>query len=529
MKILVLLLVLTASYPLRGQVQFVQRLEFETKWDQDDFIILTRADGVVAFRMASEDAFNRERVLQYFTADFQLRSGGMKKLAVESLYNLLGFDLDGDLLYVLFQKGESPSGDKYISEINLSTGDVRDIPLKVILGMELQEFFVLNKQVILMGNLDYRPVIQLFDTSTQRVYTIQGMYEKDAHIMQMRKAPEFDGFDVLMSRKDRFKNNTVSILSFDTEGNKLKEVVIDHLNDTDAVIVEGLLSPSYSYTQALIGPYGKRRRNNYQGMFYTRINEFGEYSSQLYDLQDFENFYNYLPERPRKRRLRALERAIEKGKDTPIRNSLSTREVIAEGGNYLVYNDHYVSSSRRYFPRDGMYINNFYRINPMVGNLGGYNGYYSPLWTNPYLRSGQVANQFKYLSAQLILLNENGDILWDNAISLDNAERTNPGKFGEISFDGENLYFMYLDELEIKLSKLKNGEVIFENEPFELELIHEHERIRETQESSLGLIWWYDNYYLLSGKQRIRFQKEDGSEDQREVYFLSKVKVEDIN
>src|SRR5690606_40815540 len=137
----------------------------------------------------------------------------------------------GDLLYVLFQKGESPSGDKYISEINLSTGDVRDIPLKVILVMELQEFFVLNKQVILMGNLEYRPVIQLFDTSTQRVFTIHGIYEKDAHIIQMRKAPEFDGFDVLMSRRDRFRNKTISILSFDTEGNKLKEVIIDHLNE----------------------------------------------------------------------------------------------------------------------------------------------------------------------------------------------------------------------------------------------------------------------------------------------------------
>lgn len=531
MKIISLLMILFMSgvYLSQGQVQFVERMEVESNWDQDDFIILNREGGLVAFRMASKDGLNRDRTLQYFTSDLQLHSEGVKQLPVKDFYNLMGFDLDGDLLYVLFQKGEAATGEKYITEINLLTGKTTETPLNVILGMELQEFFVLNKQAIVMGNIEYRPVIQVFDTSSQRVFTIQGIYEKDAHIIQMRKAPEFGGFDVLMSRRDRFKNKTVSILSFDTEGNKLKEVIIDHLNDPNAQIVEGLLTPSYSYDQALIGPYSLKRRDAYHGLYFTRINEFGEYQSQLYNLSDFENFFNYLPEKTKKRRLRALERAREKGKSTPIRNTLSTREIIAENGNYLIYNDHFVSSSRRYMPRDGMYINNFYRMSPMAGNLGGLNGYYSPLWTSPYMRSGQVSNQYKFLSAQIILMDETGEILWENALSLDNTDRMNPGKFGEISFDGQNLYFMYLDELDLKLSQIKNGEVVLENESFEIELINENERISETQESSLHLMWWNQNYYLLSGKQRIRYQKEDGREDNREVFFLSKIKVEDIN
>src|SRR5690606_5064363 len=111
----------------------------------------------------------------------------------------------------------------------------------------------------------------------------------------------------------------------------------DHLNDTDAEIIEGVLTPSYAYTQALIGPYSLRRRGNYQGIYYTTINEFGEYESHLYNLSDFKNFYNYLPEKSRNRRLRSLEKAMEKGKSTPIRNTLATREVIAQNGMYLVY------------------------------------------------------------------------------------------------------------------------------------------------------------------------------------------------
>src|SRR5690606_20369034 len=141
----------------------------------------------------------------------------------------------------------------------------------------------------------------------------------------------------------------------------------------------------------------------------------------------------------------------------------------------------------------------------------------------------QNPTEYKFLSAQMMLIDETGEILWENALSLDNANRFNPGKFGEVSFDGQNLFFMYLDELELKLSHLKDGEVMLENEPFEIAVIHENERLAETQDNSLNLMWWYQNYFLLSGKQRVRYQQDDGKEAIRDVYFLTKIKVEDIN
>src|SRR5690606_2745802 len=112
-------------------------------------------------------------------------------------------------------------------------------------------------------------------------------------------------------------------------------------------------------------------------------------------------------------------------------------------------------------------------------------------------------------------------------LSLENTGRRNPGKFGEISFDGQNLFYLYLDEEELKLSHLLDGEVLLENETFALELLDENERIRENQISSLNLMWWYQDYYLLSGKQKIRFQQDDGSAGNKGVYFLTKIKVGD--
>lgn len=514
------------GFSVDAQVQFTQRLEVETQWSDDDFIVIPRNEGMVAFRFVAEKPFGRRNIFQYIVSDFQLRADGSPyQIMLNESYDLSGFDLDGQFLYILFQKGTQYSPERAIFEIDLETKQVRELSLSTVLNMDLQDFLVFNKKAVFMGNYEYRPVIQVFDIVTKEVATVPGVFEKDAKILQMRKDPELNVFDVLMSRRDFYKKKIVSILTYDVNGNKLREVKIQDLDDPSMEIVEGLLTSSYNYKQALIGPYGLRKKEAYQGLYFTKINEFGEYENKFYSVSDFENFYNYLPEKMRERREKVLQKNLERGKNTPIRNVVVTREVNAFNGYYLVYNDHFVSSTSRYVPRDGMYASNFYRMNPMMGNFGGF---YNPLWMDPRFRNTQVTNQYKFLSAQFILLDEEGRIVWDNSLNLDNASKNEPMKFGEMSFDGTNLFYLYLDGLQLMLSQIRNGEVIMESEPFELELINENERIGDTKERSLQLTWWHDNYYLLSGKQKIRYQDGSGREKTRDVNFFTKIKVDDF-
>ena len=135
MKILnfLFIIVLVSTSPCFGQIQFVQRMELDSKWEDRDFIILTMENGLVGLRMISSEGARRERVLQYFTADHQLRSKELKQLPVKDFHHLLGFDLDGDLLYVLLQKTDTPTSDKLILEIDLQSGGILEIPMNVIM------------------------------------------------------------------------------------------------------------------------------------------------------------------------------------------------------------------------------------------------------------------------------------------------------------------------------------------------------------------------------------------------------------
>jgi len=524
MKKILFLYTLIISFPFlsHAQVQFVQRVEQPAKQNEDNYIVMPYKSGVLAFRSHSDRNFT-QRKFQYFITDRQLESADPQEFDLPDYYDIVGYDIEGERLYVLLKKS-SLNKDQMIFEVELDNGNVNFYKISSTISSELQEFFIIDQKAVLMGALDNRPVVQIYDMSLDNVITLQGIYANDAKIIQMRKDFDLAVFDIVMSKRDFYKNKIITILTFDIEGNKLREVKIDRLDDPKMEIVEGILTPPHQYKQAMVGPYGLRRKEAFQGVYISTINEFGEYNNSYFTLEDLPNFYNYLPEKPRKRRIKSLEKAIEKDKKLTIPNVLTTREVISAGDYFLIYNDYFSPSSSRYSARDGMYHSGYYHNSPLQRRL-------SPMHYGMWLGMGPMPSsqnhrQFRYLAAQFILMDNQGEIIWDNSLALKNNILSQDAKFGEVSFNGNDLYFMYLDKLELRLSHIADGELVMENEAFPIELIVDNERIRDTHENSLSLMWWYDRYYLLSGKQRIRYQNESGREDVKDVFFITKIRVD---
>lgn len=514
-----------------GQLTFVDRFELESKFQENDFLIINRPGGLIAFRSQPEKGFNLRNRFQYFLADHDLKSDSLKEIRIKDNFDLEGYDLEGNYFYALMQKGTAAISEKYLIEINLATEEATEILLENVYPMELKEFFVLNRNAVFFGTADTRPIVQIYDIEANNVYTVQGIYSKETLILQLRKDSELGIIDVLVSRRDKYKTKQVAILSFDEIGNKIREVTINGLNNNNLEIVEGMLTPIQDYKQSLIGSFGQRRREAYQGVYIADINEFGEYNLKYYTLEDFPNFYNYLNEKQREKKLNELEKSFKKGVTPTIKPVFSTREVITTGRGFLIYSDNFNATNPRYIPRDGVYANDAYRFNPNRMFFDGMNygpAYGSQLFntirTSPY--SWQQEGEYKFISAYFLYVDREGQVIWDNALNLYNKITRIPGKYGELSFDGNKLHYLYLDGTKIYMSYIKDGEVIFENQSFDMELISESERIRDTQEQSLNFSWWYDNYYILSGKQAIRFLGPAGKEEIKHVFFLTKIKVD---
>jgi hypothetical protein len=529
MRIIILFVLLAVtSSELFAQVRWISRFEVPSGLYDPGFQMSPTKDGIVSFRTISPNGLSFNKVFQYFTSDFQLNSAsGLVEYPIREAYDMLGYDTDGNQLYILFRKGSSLSAEKYILRIDLDTKQGYEFSVENLLDMELVEFLVLSDQALFMGNADSRPVIQLLDLKNKNIQTFQGFYNDETQILQIKKRPELEALEVVLSRKTPYRNREVSINTYDFQGNLVREIKVENFGDLGQEILDGVLVEKEDYQKVMIGSFGDDRRDSYQGMYIMDINQFGEYEFKKYTLGDFPNFFNYLNERAKNKRDKEVMSNLEKGKIPSIRNYYSVRNIQQTEDAYFIYFDQFSIKSARganplFSPTSG-YRNNTWNRTGYDPNIQDF------ITSSAYNRPPgvyQVIPEYQYLSAHFMKVAKTGQVIWDNAATYDGLITTYPEAFGEVAVVGDEYYHMYVRDLTIKLSYFKNGEKIFEHLDFELKLADEEERIATTNPSSLRLIHWYDRYYLLSGTQKIRYLKESGGQETREVYFLAKILVD---
>jgi len=521
-------LLLLISSTTWAQLKFIERLEVPSEMYEPNFEMTRIEDGIVAFRTVPEKGLNFKRKIQYFRTDFLLTPSEVIEFPVAEGFDIIGFDIDGNFLFLLLQKGYSSNSEKYIFKINLSTNTGIEFDANNLLDMELVEFLVLDERALFMGIADKNPVLQIFDLNKSSVLTVQGIYNPDTQVLQLRKVPELKELEIVISREIQNRKREILVNTYDLDGNLIREIKVDQFGEADQEIMDGLLLPMSEYRQAMIGSFGYAKRDTYLGMYIMDINEFGEFDFKLYTLEDFPNFYNYLEEKEKGRRDAEIVKDLEKERVPTIRNIYSIRDVVSTEDAYIVYFDHFNMINSRGNVRPGLYSpSSGYRYDRL--NRLGYTPYFSdPFYQNtfPSGSSYQVTTDFQYVSAHFAKIAKAGNVIWDNSNTYDDFSTTYSEPFGEMAVIGEDVYHIYVENLDVVLSFFRKGEKVFENQHFELELTEENERIKDTETESLRLVHWYDRYFLLSGNQRVRYQDESGKEKVRDVFFVTKILVD---
>lgn len=524
-KFLLLTISILCATNLMAQVKFLERYEVIGQPFDPVFEIMRVDKGLVNFRTQVVRTFTGKRVFQFFVLNENLESSGVIELNLRDGFDMIGYDTEGNQLYVLLSKGQTTSAEKYILHVDLETNIGKEYDAKNLLEVDLIEFLVMDRQAIFMGDAVGRPVIQVLNIDYGTVQTIQGVYGNNTQVLQIKKLPELSSFEVVIVRKGQFKKKETSLLTFDLGGNLVREVKIDNFGGPDQEILEGILLNQQNYEQAFVGAYGQEGRNSYEGVFWMDVNEFGQYDTKLYTLEDFPNFYNYLNEKQKLKADTYVQKQIEKEKKLSIRNTFSIRDVReSEDAYYLFFDQLKVISSRGGRGNAG-YPGSAYRFdrwNRMAND---------PLATiiMPSSMSStvvQIYTDYQYISAHLIKIAKTGQVLWDNAVSYDDFTTSYPMPFGEVAILGDEGYHMYVEDEQLILSCMRGPEKVFERLRIDLETPRENERIKTSDPGSLRLIHWYDRFYILTGKQTIRYQDESGKEQNKEVYFVDKILVD---
>ena len=518
------LFLLLLALPVAAQLQFKERMETPAESFEPIFELMRIPSGLVAFRTFQARKLNADLVFEYFLMTDLLQSDTIKEVKIKEGFDMIGYDIDEDQLYVLFAKGDDAAADKYVLHLDLNTQIGMEYAADNLLPMDLVEFLVLDKKAIFMGSADARPVVQIFSLEEKTVQTVQGIYGNETHVVQILKLPELAALEVVLRRRGPFKSQETLVLTFDLQGTLLRELKLDPLGDLDDEPLDGLLLPGSGYGQTLIGAYGKEVRNAYKGMYLAQINEFGEQNIGLYSLADFPNFYTYLPEKQRVKPEEIVAEQLEKGKTPSIRNSYAIRDIKELEDSYLVYFDQFsVSSSRGSGTVAPSLPSQRYRYD-RASRMG-----YIPFYMDPYnslsgpVQTYTLVTEYTYRSAHFIQVAKTGQVIWDNSARYEDVNTTYPEPFAEFSAQGEDVFHLYLINDQIKLNYFKKGERLLENQTIPLELDETQGKIQFTDLGSLRLLHWYGPYYVLSGLQKIRFTNEQQKEAVREVFFIQKL------
>jgi hypothetical protein len=144
--------------------------------------------------------------------------------------------------------------------------------------------------------------------------------------------------------------------------------------------------------------------------------------------------------------------------------------------------------------------------------------------TTSVTRYKTVFGGFKYTKAILAKYDLNGDLDWDKSFAMSPSYKPfYIKKFVSIAIDSNNaIKLVYANENKIVSKAIGlDGTVITETESEEIETGYSGDKVKYTFSD---LDYWYGNYFLAYGSQKIKNKGNKEAGRKREIFFISKIK-----
>jgi hypothetical protein len=251
----------------------------------------------------------------------------------------------------------------------------------------------------------------------------------------------------------------------------------------------------------LLGTYDIYQGNSISSKRYFENNTTGFYSIVLQELmvQPKINYYNFLDFKNTAGNIKSMD--IQKKKQKKGKKELSLEYnvllhdiEIVNGRIYFVAEAYYA----KYHNETSFYYDYYNRSQPIeITVFDGYN----------------------FFNAFIGCFNENGKLLWDNSFEIFNILTFEKEK-RIISHKTENsIVFAYNNNRRIVHKVFDNsGKTIEGIKKVKIETLYPNDRVMDDEDS--GMRHWYDNYFLVYGRELILNNNESG-DSRRYVYYLN--------
>jgi hypothetical protein len=442
---------------------------------------------------------------------------------VESNLDYMASSYDGQSVFLLFSKYRSSL--YQIVKVNIGPGFVETFTINTLDRFEITDFKTLGYSVFMAGMVRNEPVL-IFTALTTGQTRLLPSAIKGSNAIQ---AVEVDTLHHLVNVSFAVKKGRQTKIvarSYEETGELYTQISIDPQEDFS--LLNGRLQVLNDSVRVVIGTYGYRNMQSSsnaasQGLYISKIVNDEIIFTRYHSFTDFKNFFNFMNERQQEKMERRIRKKKEDGDDVKLNYRLLVHDIVPKDNNFLLVAEVFYPEYRYQNPN----MMGGYGYSGLMGYPFGM-GLYNPYLWNPMYGGGRGFNQqvfdgFTYTHAVIADVDQNGKLLWDNSISFDNVKSMElREKIKVQSEKNGTTQLVYSHDGAIRSKIIKGNQVVDSGKTIPVDTQIEGDKVRKTSTDDID--YWYGNYYLAWGEQRIVNAAGDPqTRGRRNVFYLSKI------
>lgn len=511
---------LLTAYCSIAFAQTVKRVELPMVGNGESYhTISLGTKGVVLVSQIAKNAFNIQKINTDLERDWSING------TIEENLDFVKSSYDGQSIYLLFSRSRTD----FYQVVKVSVaGFMETFYLSAVDRFQITDFQTIGYSVFMAGTVREEPMLLYTNLASKQSKVLPGVTQANTVIQSIDVDTTHHVVNVCYAAK---KGKEIKLITrtFDEYGQSISQIKIEP--EPDYSLLNGRLFWLNDSTKLMIGTYGFRNMqggNNSasQGLFLSKILYDEVEFTQYHSFTDFKNFFNFMSERDQERMFRKIERKKENGDDVKLNYRLLVHDIIEKNGNYLISGEVFYPEYRN--NNNGLYGMNSWWGSPFISPFGygglGYSSfgllnpyYYDPWFGSRRMNNGQVFNGFVYTHAIVANFSPKGQLLWDNSLPFENVKSMELKEKVRVKpNDDQTISMFYSNKGAIKAKVFDKDKVLDDRQPIPIMTADLGDRVRQTTTDEV--LYWYDNYYLAFG-----YQKISGDDGRRNVFYLNKI------
>jgi hypothetical protein len=492
--------------PSLAQINQVARIELPLLATETEYpkIATFKEKGIILYRTLLAPDANYVELQKLDTALKEQWKGAIMLDRKSSFFRAK--TKEGFLVFLYWNKN-SVTSNYQVLVVNEAKGSYGTYDINNAIPFNPTDFDVTGNSLIIGGYFNLRPIVLHFSFITKTTKVLPGYFNEPGEITELKTYIN-GSFDIIVRVKTAAKGKSLWLRNYDKEANLKSTIVLN--SESRKNFIHGKSIQLENGNQLIAGTYG-RNTEYARGLFFAVADSTGRSKVNYYNFSELKKFFSFLRTRKEVRIRERITRRASKGKQTKFSYRLILHDLIP-------YKNHFLLVAESYYPRYSY---------PTYSNRNVYN---SAFTFNPYLNSNStyrgdyVFDGFQYTHAVVAGFNRRANLLWDNSLEINDIKNMQLEQHVKVlpTENGADLVYLFENILHTKV--IKDSLVIAPKKSIPIQLSNDEEEAAKKDGAANFLAYWYDDYLIASGVQRLRNKKLGRFAVERRVFYINKVK-----